>query len=313
MRALWFEGGCARLRTDLPEPSPPRKWSRVRVLRAGICATDLALLAGYMGFRGVPGHEFVGIALDGPLGGQRVVGEINAACGSCPTCDAGSPGHCPDRRVLGIAGLAGAFADELVLPQANLHPLPPGVDDDAATFVEPLAAACEIPCQVPVDGRRCLILGDGRLGLLSGRVLALEGADVALHGHHPERAELFELPWEADPPANAYDLVVEATGRPEGLSLALSYLRPRGVLVLKSTTAEEVRLDLAPLVVNEITLVGSRCGPFPRALELLASGRVPVERLIEARYPLEQGPQALQEAGAGGRLKVLLDIAGEPR
>ena len=323
MRALFLDGGRLSYREDLPAPSPASGETRVRVLRAGICATDLALQRGYMGFRGIPGHEFVGEALDGPLAGRRVVGEINAACGTCPTCLAGRPRHCPHRDVLGILARPGAFAEELCLPHANLHAVPDGVSTEAATFAEPLAAAFEIAEQVEIDAlENALVLGDGRLGLLCAQVLARAGLRVTVGGRHPERAALLpagvelrtDLGAQSDVAGAArdaprWDLVVEATGRPEVLQLALARVRPRGTVVLKTTSEAAAPLDLAPLVVDEITLVGSRCGPFEPALRALADGSVRVERMIAERYPLERGPEAFERAGTPGVLKVLFEVA----
>ena len=289
----------------------------MRVLRAGVCATDLALLRGYMGFRGVPGHEFVGVALDGPHAGCRVVGEINAACGACPTCRAGRRRHCPHRDVLGILGRPGAFADELSLPHENLHPVPEGVSDDAATFTEPLAAAFEIAEQVPLGTiGRALVLGDGRLGLLCAWALAACGVRrVEVSGRHPERAELLPAgcTWLAgeELTGRPWDLVVEATGDPTVLARALTLVRPLGTVVLKTTSEVAAPLDLAPLVVDEVRLIGSRCGPFEVALAALADGRVRVEPLVEERYDLSAAEHALERA-ADGRLKVLLDVSDPP-
>jgi threonine dehydrogenase-like Zn-dependent dehydrogenase len=313
MRGLVLDAGGARLVEDLPRPAPRAGECRVRVLAAGVCATDLALARGYMGFRGVPGHEFVGVALDGPLAGRRVVGEINSACGACAACAAGVGRHCPDRTVLGILGRPGAFAEELALPAANLHAVPDAVSSDAATFTEPLAAAFEIPAQVSVEGARALVLGDGRLGLLCAGVLDLRGARVHVAGHHPARAALLRpgATYVAEPAACAYDLVVEATGAPAALERALRLVRPRGTLVLKTTSEAPASLDLAPLVVNEVTLVGSRCGPFAPALAALAAGALDVEALVHARYPLAEAPRALAHAARPGVLKVLVDVAAD--
>ena len=288
----------------------------MQVTRAGVCATDLALLRGYMGFSGVPGHEFVGVALDGPLAGQRVVGEINAACGVCPTCRVGRRRHCPHRDVLGIMGRSGAFAEQLCLPEDNLHPVPEAVSDDAATFTEPLAAAFEIAEQVPLSTiGKALVLGDGRLGLLCAQALhacGVRGVQVA--GRHPERAQVLPagIEWLSAtdlPSSRPFDLVVEATGDPAALPRALELVRPLGTVALKTTSEAPASLDLAPLVVDEIRLIGSRCGPFEVALEALARGKAVVEPMIEERYALEQGVEALASASAGGRLKVLLDVA----
>ena len=318
MRGLELRAGEVRFRADLERPAPAPGECRVRVTRAGVCATDLALARGYMGFAGVPGHEFVGVALDGPLAGRRVVGEINAGCGRCKSCAAGLERHCPTRTVLGILGRPGAFAEELALPAGNLHPVPDAVPDDAAVFAEPLAAAFEIPAQVDLAAvGSALVLGDGRLGLLCAQVLALHGLPVHLYGRHPERAELLPSgcrhlgPPPAAAPAARYHLVVEATGDPAMLQRALLFVRPRGMLVLKTTSERPAPLDLAPLVVDEITVVGSRCGPFAPALEALAAGSVAVLPLIHARFPLEEGPRALARASQPGTLKVLLDVEQE--
>jgi threonine dehydrogenase-like Zn-dependent dehydrogenase len=281
-----------------------------------VCATDLALARGYMGFAGVPGHEFVGLALDGPLAGRRVVGEINAGCGACPTCKRGLTRHCPNRTVLGILGRSGAFAEELSLPTANLHALPDDLPDERAVFAEPLAAAFEIAEQLElVPGARALLVGDGRLGILCAHVLARHGLELTVAGHHPERRELLpagarwlEEPLEPAAGAERFDLVVEATGRADVLPRALARVRPRGTLVLKTTTEAPVSLDLAPLVIDEVRLVGSRCGPFEPAIEALARGEIPVEGMIQARYPLDRGVEALRRAGEPGVLKVLIEM-----
>ena len=286
----------------------------MRVICAGVCATDLALLRGYMDFRGVPGHEFVGVALDGPLEGQRVVGGINAACGACERCRAGLGRHCAQRTVLGILGRGGAFADELVLPTGNLRAVPDSVSTTAATFTEPLAAAFEIDEQLDL-GRvsAALVLGDGRLGLLCAQVLAARGLDVWVRGRHAERAALVPhgIRYEDSHSQRRFPLVVEATGNPDVLPEALGRVEPRGTLVLKTTSEAPASIDLAPLVVDEITLVGSRCGRFEPALDALAAGDVAVEGLVEERFPLEEGAEALRAAGQRGRLKVLIDVAAE--
>lgn len=290
----------------------------MRVRMAGVCATDLALAAGYMDFVGTPGHEFVGEALTGPLKGQRVVGEINAACGACPVCrgrDGLDGRHCPERTVLGILAHGGAFAERLVLPDANLLAVPDTVSDVAAVFTEPLAAAFEIVDQVPRhSGDRALVAGDGRLGLLIAMVLREAGWDVDLAGHHPERvpagvgARPFLLDADAAPSlAERYDLAVEATGAPEVLQRLFAHVRPRGKLVLKTTAGRPVPLDLTPVVVDEIELIGSRCGRFEVALEALASGRIDVESLVHHTLPLDAAPEALDLAGRRGVLKVLID------
>jgi threonine dehydrogenase-like Zn-dependent dehydrogenase len=324
VRGLVLADGRARVADDLPEPVAQPGSCRVRVLRAGVCATDLALAAGYMGFAGVPGHEFVGLALDGPLAGRRVVGEINAGCGSCPRCHAGDPRHCEGRTVLGILGHSGAFAEQLALPAVNLLPVPDGVSTDAATFAEPLAAALALTEAVDVvAGQPALVAGDGRLGLLCAHALHSAGAAVTVAGRHPERADLLppgvafaEGLLEDDEPSpptaqapRRFHLSVEATGNPDVLPRLLARMAPRGTVVLKTTTERPATLDLAPLVVDELRLVGSRCGRFAPALEVLAAGDVPVERFVDARFPLAQADQALARAAERGVLKVLIDVA----
>ncbi len=317
MRALWLEEGELSLR-DLPRPEPGIDEALVRVVRAGVCNTDLELVKGYYPFRGVLGHEFVGIVEGGPeeLTGRRVVGEINATCGSCRFCDAGVPTHCENRTVLGIVGRDGAFAEYLTLPAANLHRVPESISNDAATFVEPLAAALRIQEQIDIGTRqRVLVAGTGKLGLLIARSLARTGCELTLLCRRPETAERwtsrgFSCTLAGELSERAYDVAVECTGNPEGFELARRALRPRGTLVMKSTYADELVLDAAPLVVDEIRLVGSRCGPFPPALDLLAEKKIEVEDLIEARYRLADAMQAFEHAARPGALKVLLDPAG---
>lgn len=320
MRGLYIEHGNLTVRDDLPEPEARDGWSRVQVHRAGVCATDQALARGYMGFRGVPGHEFVGLALDGPLAGRRVIGEINAGCGACPPCLEGDSRHCAARTVLGIAGLQGAFAERLALPSRNLLAVPDGVDDDAATFTEPLAAALHIGDDIDLGRHpRALVAGDGKLGLLCAAALSRRGCDVTLAGRHPERGALLGQPvtfvtgWlEADPgdldAVAPFDLAVEATGNADVLPRLLPLVRARGTIVLKTTSERPTALDLSALVVGEQRIVGSRCGRFAAALDLLAEHDFDVRPLISARYPLEQGAQAFAHAGARGTLKVLLDV-----
>ncbi len=318
MRALVFDGSRAAPAWR-PEPEADARTAVVRVVLAGVCNTDLEIARGYLGFRGVPGHEFVGVVEEGPGAwrGRRVVAEINFACGACPTCDAGLGRHCPTRRVMGIQGADGAFAERVAVPVANLHAVPEGVSDEAAVFAEPLAAAFEILEQVPLGpGQRCTVLGDGKLGLLVAQVLAGSGARVRAVGRHEGKlARLgrrgietcLERDWR--PEAEAADVVVEATGSAEGFARALAATRPRGTLVLKSTVAERPALDLAPLVIHEIQVVGSRCGPFPPALRALEGGAIDVASLVSERVPLARADQALRRAAAPGVLKVLVECA----
>jgi len=312
MRGLWIESGEVRLRADLAEPPSSADETRIRVLRAGICATDLALARGYMDFRGVPGHEFVGLALDGPHADRRVVGEINAACGHCPACRRGDGRHCPDRTVLGILARPGAFAEELSLPSVNLHRVPDALPDEQAVFVEPLAAAFEIAEQLDLAAfEEALVLGDGRLGCLCAQVLARAGLRVELLGHHPERADWLPdgIRHRSTVGEERFALVVEATGHPEVFRQALGHVRPRGTLVLKTTSEVPVTLDLAPLVIDEITVVGSRCGAFAPALAALSAGEIRVAPMIDEVYPLAEGPRALAHAARPGTLKIQLEVA----
>ncbi len=315
MRALVCDGGM-RYDPAYPVPTPPAGEALVRVRLAGVCSTDRELLRGYLGFRGVLGHEFVGDVVQAPDPGwigRRVVGDINAACYRCPTCLAGRHTHCPNRTTLGILGRDGAFADYLCLPLPNLHAVPAGLPDEKAVFVEPLAAACEILEQVsirPTD--RVIVVGDGKLGLLVSAVLRLTGADLLLVGRHRAKLAIAES-WgiatasAADGAAGRQaDLVVECTGGPGGFALANQMLRPAGTLVLKSTYHGELGVDMSALVIREITLIGSRCGPFAPALRLLASGLVDPAPLISAQYLLPEGEAAFKRAVEPGVLKVLL-------
>lgn len=317
MRGVWLEAGRLRLRDDLPLPQPPPGEARVRVILAGICNTDLELVRGYYPFRGVPGHEFVGVVEPGSPGpGRRVVGEINAACGRCSRCAAGLARHCPARTVLGIAGRDGAFAEYLTLPAENLHVVPDALASEAALFAEPLAAALEVREQVAVGkGTRALVVGDGKLGQLVARVLALAGCELQVMGRRPRKLALLAAvgiaaAGEDSVPEAAFDVAVECTGNPEGFALARRAVRPRGTIVLKSTYAGSLTLRPDSLVVDEITVVGSRCGPLGDALALLAAGEVDPRPLLEARYPLAQALAAFDRAAAPGALKVALDIPG---
>ena len=314
MRALHFDGREVRVR-DLEPPETRPGWARLSVRLAGVCNTDLELVKGYMGFRGVLGHEFVGVVEEGPpeWEGRRVVGEINFACGSCETCARGLSRHCPTRTVMGIQAADGAFAQSLLVPTENLHAVPDAVADERAVFTEPLAAAFEILEQVEVEpGTECLVLGDGKLGLLVAQVLDRAGARVCTVGRHPEKLAILarrgiETVLADDWSPRPTQLVVETTGSAEGFAAAVAATRPRGTLVLKSTVAEHPGVDLAPLVIHEIQVVGSRCGPFEPALRALAEGSVETDALISDRVALERGSKALERAQAPGALKVLLE------
>ena len=315
MQALHFDGTTLRCVGDHPVPESGPEEAIIRVRLAGVCSTDLQILSGYMGFTGVRGHEFVGEVVDGPaeMVGRRVVGEINYACRRCPTCRRDLARHCPHRRVMGILGADGAFAEYLAVPVPNLHVVPDAVPDEAAVFTEPLAAAFSILEQVEVGpDQSVVVLGDGKLGLLCAQVLAGTGASVTLVGKHPANLALVAGRGVATalldtwkPTAEA-DCVIEATGSAGGLEMAAAAVRPRGTLVLKTTVAGDHRLSLAPLVINEITVVGSRCGLFPPALRALADGSVAVTPLIDATFPLSAGREALAYAARGGVRKVLI-------
>lgn len=316
MLALYFDGDLELKELPLPQPGPGEVL--IRVSLAGVCGTDRQILKGYHGFHGIMGHEFVGVVAgpnDSPWLGQRVVGEINISCGVCDLCREGRGHHCRERRALGISGHDGAFAQYLTLPAANLHPVPPEVPDEAAVFTEPLAAALRVVETAPISPEdRILVIGDGSLGLQISWVLALNSAQVTLAGHHPEHLELgrpygIQVFHEKDLPDGDYQVVVEASGSPGGLALALSRVRPQGTVVLKSTYVNCFPLNPAALVVPEVRLVGSRCGPFSPALRLLRQGWVDPRPLIAQTFPLSQGLEALERGRRPGTLKVLLNCA----
>ena len=321
MRALVFDAAGLHLDPRRPDPAGRDGDALLRVRLAGICATDLEITKGYMGYRGVLGHEFVAdvvSAAEPALVGKRVVGEINCVCSSCDLCVTGLSAHCRRRTVLGIQGHDGAFAEFVRLPSANLHVVPDGVDDDAAVFVEPLAAAYQVVRQLgPVVGRGwTTVLGDGRLGLLCGQVLHAAGHAVRLVGRHPAKLALCDK-WGITTravddvvPRHDQDVVVDCTGSAAGLELAMAMVRPRGTIVLKSTVAAGGAVNLAPLVIDEVTVLGSRCGPFADALAGLAERRVDVTSLIHRRFKLDQGVEAMRVAGTPGVLKVLIAMRG---
>ena len=319
MRALRVGDGVASL-VDLERPEP-RGEALVRVTLSGVCNTDLEIARGYAGFRGTIGHEFVGVIEDAGGGalaaGERVVGEINAGCGGCARCRTGDPRHCSTRTVLGIVGRDGAHADFVRLPARNLVRVPDIVSDTAAVFVEPLAAACGVLERAPFagdPGARVAVIGDGKLGLLCAMVLAAGGSRPLLIGKHPAKLALADRRGietaevaQAHQRGRSFDVVVEASGGATGFELALALLQPRGTLVLKSTFHGLTPVDAARVVVEEITVVGSRCGRFAPALDLLAHGTVDVAGLVSEVLPLDRGEAALARAAAPGVLKVLLD------
>ncbi len=332
MRALVHQNNVLQLEKSYPQPLPKAGEALIRVLQAGICNTDLEIIRGYMEFQGVLGHEFVGIVeevLDKSgipsahsLVGQRVVGEINAAChrSDCFYCQQNMPTHCPNRTTLGIVNRDGAFADYLTLPVENLHPVPDTVSDEEAVFVEPLAANFEILEQVHVKPtERVIVLGDGKMGQLAAQVLALSGCDVMMVGKHEEKLALVErrgiktyllkdvvgiLP----DGGRRVDMVVECTGSAEGLELAMRLVRPRGTIILKSTVADKSSLHLAPIVIDEIRVQGSRCGPFEPALRALSQHTIDVRPLISARNTLDDALAAFKYAGQKDVLKVLVRV-----
>jgi threonine dehydrogenase-like Zn-dependent dehydrogenase len=314
VQAVTLERHHLRYRTDYPEPEAGPDEVIVDVIQGGICETDLQLRRGYMGFSGVLGHEFVGIARAGRHAGQRVVGEINCACRLCPACRRGLANHCPHRTVIGIDRHDGAFADKIAVPEANLHPLPESVSNDEAVFVEPLAAAFQIGRQVDLEDARVAVLGDGRLAMMCVQAIRLKAEEVTVVGKHSgklarfrpfaDRAVLLEEPLEP----KSWDVVVDCTGSESGMPLALQLVRPRGTVVMKTTVAGEHRLSLAAVVIDEITVVGSRCGPFDEAIDALQRKLVDVASLITHRFPLRQAEQAMEVATDSQAMKVVLEI-----
>ncbi len=333
MRALVFHNNALTLEKNYPRPDLQPGEALIRVLQAGICNTDLEITRGYLDFHGVLGHEFVGIVEavhEGPgaspptyLIGKRVVGEINVAChrSDCTYCQRGMPTHCPNRSTLGILNRDGAFAEYLALPVANLHLVPDNVSDEEAVFVEPLAANVEILGQVQVKPtERVIILGDGKMGQLAAQVMTLSGCEVTMIGKHEEKLALAaqrsiqtrlledSVGAQFITPSARVDLVVECTGSAQGLELALRLVRPRGTVILKSTVADKTTLNLAPIVIDEIRVQGSRCGPFAPAIRALSQHTVDVRPLISARYSLDEGLAAFESAARPGVLKVLVKI-----
>jgi threonine dehydrogenase-like Zn-dependent dehydrogenase len=320
MLALVLDGS-ARMSHDQPEPTRAPGEATVAVRVAGVCDTDLQLARGYMGFRGVPGHELVGevVAADSAQWlGKRVVADINAGCGACPDCTERDGHHCERRTVLGILGRSGAFAERLTIPERCLVEVPASVDDDRAIFAEPLAAALHVLDEMDTQrpAARAVVLGDGKLGQLIALALAGGGVPTTLVGHHTtklanaKRAGV-ETFLEAELPASlrGADVVVEATGSEGGLTRALEIVRPRGTVVLKTTVAAKPAIDLAPIVINELRVVGSRCGDIGRAIAALADRRVDPLPLVEARYPLARADEALAHASRRGAMKILIDAA----
>jgi threonine dehydrogenase-like Zn-dependent dehydrogenase len=315
MQALWLENQQLELR-EVPKPNRPDE-ALIHIRMAGICSTDLELVKGYYPFTGIIGHEFVGEVVDAPDRswiGQRVVGEINAVCGNCEACVNGRPTHCENRTVLGIANRSGVFAEYTTLPLKNLYRIPDSVSDEAAIFTEPLAAALEIQEQIKFQKTdRVLLIGAGRLGQLIAQTLALTGCDlhvVARNSHAQQllAARGIKVIAENEIQSQKWDVVIEATGSTDGFTLARRAVRPRGTMILKSTYAGDMSVNISSIVVDEITVLGSRCGPFEPALLLLEKRAVDPTILISDKYKLEDALKAFEKAAQPGVLKVFLEI-----
>ncbi len=318
MLAVHLENGRVEVRKQ-PLPRIPEGFARIRLLRAGICSTDLELQRGYYGFSGTPGHEFVGEVTeseDKSWIGRRVCGEINLACGHCEWCKRKLGRHCPTRTVLGIVKHPGAFREYLTLPIRNLHRVPDSISNEEAVFIEPVAAACEILDQVKIPkGQPVAVLGDGKLGLLIAQVLQAHGAQVRLFGRHRDKMKLVEPMGIATElsgkkmPERAFRYTVDSTGSGDGLATAIRMTEPRGTVIMKSTVHGLVSIDTAVPIVNEITLVGSRCGRMEAAILLLKSGKVKVDHFISDSFPLDRAPEAFARAAIKGIMKVLFTPA----
>ena len=316
MRAVVFDQEGLRV-CEQPKPHPASGEALVRVLTAGICKTDLEITKGYMGFSGIPGHEFVGIVEESPnphLRGKRVVGEINCVCHRCVYCRLEMPHHCLGRTVLGIQNRNGAFAEYVTLPEENLHLVPSSIRDDVAAFTEPVAAAFRITEQVSVtQDDRVVVLGDGKLGQLCAQVLWLNTKKLVCVGKHPWKLDLLKnlhinIARCDDPVEPGADIVVEATGKQEGLERALELVRPEGTIVLKTTIADPTPIPFSVPVINEVKVIGSRCGPFRPALEALAMGNIEVRPMITETYELADAVTAFERAESPEVMKVLIHI-----
>lgn len=314
MRALWLENNQIDLR-DIPPPRKPGE-ALIKIRKAGVCSTDLEMVKGYYPYTGVLGHEFVGEVVeadDAAWIGQRVTGEINVVCNQCEQCRNGRPTHCENRTVLGIVSRDGTFAEFTQLPLVNLHKVPASVPDGMAVFTEPLAAALEIQEQIEIKpADRVLLVGAGRLGQLIAQTLALTGCDLRVVARHARQKELLTargigIIAEEDVQRGRWDIVVEAAGSPSGFDLARRALRPRGTLVLKSTYKGEMSVNFSSIVVDEVNIIGSRCGPFEPALRLLESQEVDPTGLIDDEFSLKDGLKAFERAAQPGVLKVLLN------
>jgi threonine dehydrogenase-like Zn-dependent dehydrogenase len=311
MRGVICDGSTIHLRRNLEPPVSAAGEIEVRVKVVGICDTDLQLAKGYMGFRGILGHEFVGITDEG----RRITAEINNPCLVCPTCQAGLSQHCPNRTVLGILGHDGAMADRVCVPRGNLHAIPDSIEDREAVFIEPLAAAFRVPEQIPIGpSTRLTVVGDGKLGILCAWVARGLGAEVSLVGKHPEKLSMGGesirpiLLAEARSIARSQDVVVDCTGSTTGLEAALGLVKPCGTVVLKTTVAGKHETSLAPIVIDEVRVIGSRCGPFPKAIAALDSKAIDVRPLIGAEFPLDRAEEAFRAAAERGARKVLMMV-----
>lgn len=314
MRAIVFDGRLS-FRGDYPRPERKPGEALLRVVSAGVCATDLEIIKGYMGFKGVIGHEFCAVVeeCDSPeFLGKRVAGEINLWCGTCDYCREGLKTHCPNRSVLGIYGKDGVFADYLTLPERNLHIIPDSITDEEAVFIEPVAAAFEVIEQIGLgEGKKVCVLGDGRLGLLTAQVMTVTGCGLLLAGRYREKLAIaagfgIETRLGTEGLGREFDAVIDCTGSSKGLETALAILKPRGTLVLKTTVAGDRPVDLNKAVIDEVSIVGSRCGPFAPAIKALAEKKVRTAPLVSASYPLEMGVEAIEYASKKGVLKVLM-------
>ena len=316
MQAIWLEDQNLGIRNDISVPKPNPGDALIRVRLAGICSTDLQLVRGYYPFTGILGHEFVGEVVEAPgypqWDGQRVAGEINIVCGKCSSCMAGRANHCEQRSVLGIKNWHGAFAEYLTLPVENLQRIPGKLSDEAAVFVEPLAAALQIQEQVDIQpSDQVLVVGAGRLGQLIAQSLTLTGCELQVVARHDSQRKLLSergimAIGESQIPERSMDIVVDATGAPGGFDLARKAIRPRGTLVVKSTYACDLQLNFSAIVVDEITVIGSRCGPFKPAIQLLENGQIDPRPLVSAQYSLADGLAAIAHAEQSGVMKVLL-------
>ncbi|HBH60830.1 MAG TPA: alcohol dehydrogenase [Nitrospiraceae bacterium] len=304
--------------TDYPVPRPKHDEALIRVTHAGICNTDIEITRGYMGFEGVLGHEFVGIVEkcgDKGFLGKRVAGEINLGCGTCFSCRKQMQNHCADRSVLGILNKDGVFAEYVALPVRNLHKIPKSISDEEAVFIEPLAAAYEILDQVGISSSdNVCVLGDGKLGLLAAQVIATTGSRLTAVGRHREKLSILDeigINTSLSPAFKErdFDIVIDCTGSPSGIRTALQVVKPRGKIVLKTTIAKKMQIDMNQFVIHEISLIGSRCGPFPSAIKAIRSRQIDLYPLISSVYPIEEGLKAFQDASSKSALKVMLKVS----